>query len=258
MDIGYILGPLLSLGMILAGVFAKGAANLIPQFINLSAFLIVIGGTFGALMVAYPLPDFIGSLKAVPKILLKNAASNPQQIATEIIDLAQTARKESILALEKKREALSYEPLKAAVKLAVDGTDPNVIRDTLENEAFVQFEETEVFVKYWEDFGAISPTIGILGAVIGLMKVMTVLDQPEKIGPGIAVAFVATLYGVGVANILAIPSGKRIKRKAMLENHLRAMVSIGIDGILSGQNPKIIEERLKVYTSHGGEEHHEG
>ncbi|NDE14801.1 hypothetical protein EBZ80_07720 [bacterium] len=257
MDIGYIIGPLLSLGMILAGVVAKGAANLIPQFVSLPSFLIVIGGTLGALMVAYPLPDYIGGFKAVPNILLKNSASNAQQIATEIIDLAQTARKESILALEKKREGLSYGPLKAAVKLAVDGTDPNVIRETLENQAFVEFEETEIFVKFWEDFGAISPTIGILGAVIGLMKVMTVLDQPEKIGPGIAVAFVATLYGVGVANIIGIPSGKRIKRKAMLESHLKAMVVIGIDGILSGQNPKIIEERLKVYTSHGGEEHEE-
>jgi chemotaxis protein MotA len=257
MDIGYLIGPILSLAMILGGVVAKGAADLIPQFVSLPSFLIVIGGTLGALMVAYPLPDYIGSFKAVPGILMKNLPANPQQIGAEIIDLAQTARKESILALEKKREGLSYEPLKAAVKLAVDGTDPNIIRETLENEAFVLFEETEVFVKFWEDFGAISPTIGILGAVIGLMKVMTVLDQPEKIGPGIAVAFVATLYGVGVANILGIPSGKRIKRKAMLENHMRAMVIIGIDGILSGQNPKIIEERLKVYTSHGGEEHAE-
>ena len=257
MDIGFIIGPLLSLGMILAGVVAKGAANLIPQFVSLPSFLIVIGGTMGALMVAYPMPDYINALKSVPTILLKNSTANAQQIGAEIIDLAQTARKESILALEKKREGLSYGPLKAAVKLAVDGTDPNVIRDTLENQAFVQFEETEVFVKFWEDFGAISPTIGILGAVIGLMKVMTVLDQPEKFGPGIAVAFVATLYGVGIANIMCIPMGKRIKRKAMLENHLKAMVVIGIDGILSGQNPKIIEERLKVYTSHGGEDHEE-
>jgi len=257
MDIGFLIGPILALLMILGGVVAKGAANLIPQFVSLPSFLIVIGGTLGALMVAYPIPDYIRCFKAIPNILLKNSPTTPQQIATEIIDLAQTARKESILALEKKREGLSYGPLKAAVKLAVDGTDPNIIRDTLENEAFVEFEEVEICVKFWEDFGAISPTIGILGAVIGLMKVMTVLDQPEKIGPGIAVAFVATLYGVGIANIMCIPMGKRIKRKAMIENHYRAMVIIGIDGILSGQNPKIIEERLKVYTSHGGEAHEE-
>jgi len=257
MDITSLIGPFLALGMILLGVVAKGAANLIPQFFSLPSFFIVIGGTLGSLMVAYPLPDYIGAFKNIGK-WLKNSAVDTNQIMTDIIDLAQTARKESILALEKKREAIQFGPLKNAVKLAVDGTDPNVIRDALETEAFVQLEEAEVFVKFWEDFGAISPTIGILGAVIGLMKVMTVLDQPEKIGPGIAVAFVATLYGVGVANIACIPMGKKLKRKAILEQHAYSMVVIGIDGILSGMNPKIIQEKLKVFVhGHGdGEEGH--
>jgi chemotaxis protein MotA len=239
--------------MILGGVIAKGAIDLIPQFFNFSAILIVIGGTMGALMVAYPLPDYISSLKAVKKFI-SNPSANPEAILAEIIDLAQTARKESILALEKKLSSIQFSPLKMGIKLAVDGTDPNVIRDTLETEAHHEFEEAEVAVKFWEDFGAISPTIGILGAVIGLMKVMTVLDQPEKIGPGIAVAFVATLYGVGFANILGIPMGKKLKRKAVLEGHARSMVIIGIDGILSGMNPKLIEEKLRIFTGHHGEE----
>ncbi len=253
MDLTSLLGPFIALGMILLGVVAKGAASLIPTFFNASAFLIVIGGTIGSLMVAYPMKDFIGSFKAIG-VFLKNPKANPQQILTEIIDLAQTARKESILALEKKREGLSYGPLKNAVKLAVDGTDPAIIRDTLETALHVEHQEAEVSVKFWEDFGAISPTIGILGAVIGLMKVMTVLNEPEKIGPGISVAFVATLYGVGVANILAIPMGKKIKRKANLEGYAMEMVMIGIEGILGGLNPKLIEEKLRVFT---GQHDHE-
>lgn len=256
MDLSSILGPLMAVGMIIAGMIAKGAANLIPQMISVPSFLIVIGGTFGALMVAYPMKDYVTCLKAL-SLFLKNSPVDPHQIMTEIIDLAQTARKESVLALEKKRSGITFAPLSAAVKLAVDGTDPLIIKDILEMEAHIHHEEAEVAVKFWEDYGAIAPTIGILGAVIGLMKVMTVLDQPEKIGPGIAVAFVATIYGVGIANILCIPIGKKLKRKATIEGRAHTMVIIGIEGILAGRNPSLISEQLKVFAGgHGEEEAH--
>jgi len=252
MDISSIIGPIMAVGMIIAGMFAKGAGDLLGEMINISAFLIVIGGTFGCLMVAYPMPDFINAFKAIGT-WLKASQANLPALQTEIIDLAQTARKESILALEKRTDSITFAPLKTAVKLAVDGTDPAIIRDTLEMEAHIEHEEAEVFVKFWEDFGAISPTVGILGAVIGLMKVMTVLDQPEKIGPGIATAFVATLYGVGFANIMGIPMGKKLKRKAVLEGYAREMVIVGIDGVLNGLNPKLINEKLAIFTGQGEE-----
>lgn len=256
MDISSLLGPLVALGMILAGMAAKGelALALIPEIaINPPSVFIVIGGTFGALLVAYPLPDFVNAFKAIG-FWLKNPAADRDQILTEILELADLARKESILALEKKRDSISFDPLKNAVKMAVDGTDPHVLTDTLETQAHFEMEEGEVFVKFWEDFGAIAPTVGILGAVIGLMVVMGALDQPEKIGPGISVAFVATLYGVGFANIWGIPVGKKIKRKLILQNYAYEMVIIGIEGILSGLNPKVIEEKLKVFTSNSGGE----
>lgn len=253
MDITSILGPIVALGMIAGGMVAKGAAALIPTLANLASTLIVIGGTFGALMVAYPLEDYIRALKSVGTFFQKSH-SDPNEILTAIIDLAQTARKESILALEKKKDSITFPPLRNAIKLAVDGTDPAILTATLETAAHYEMEEAEVCVKFWEDFGAIAPTIGILGAVIGLMKVMTVLDQPEKIGPGIAVAFIATIYGVGLANIFGIPMGKKLKRKAILHHYAYEMVIIGVEGILSGQNPKLIEEKLKIFTGGGGEE----
>jgi chemotaxis protein MotA len=203
----------------------------------------------GAIFVAYPMADVIGALKSLG-IFLKNPEAQPDQIFTEIIDLAQTARKESILALEKKRDSIQYAPLATAVRLAVDGTDPHIIRDALETAQHVTMENFEVFVHFWEDCGAIAPTIGILGAVLGLIHVMENLDKPEMIGPGIAVAFVATLYGVGFANIFFIPIGKKIKRKAVLDSHAREMVLIGIEGILAGLNPKVLEEKLKVFLHH--------
>ena len=254
MDITSLLGIPIAAGTIIAGMLLEGGH--MSQLWAITAVLIVFGGTLGALMVAYPLADMIGAMKALG-IFIKNPSANPTQIMAEILDCAQTARKESILALEKKRDTLSYEPLKMAIGLAVDGTAPEIIRDTLETAAHVVFEEAEVGVKFWEDFGAICPTIGILGAVLGLQHVMSVLEQPEKIGPGIAVAFVATLYGVGAANIIGIPVGKKLKRKAVIDGHARAMVIIGVEGILTGMNPKIIEQKLSVFVhDHGGGEKH--
>ncbi|MFY7929977.1 MAG: motility protein A [Oligoflexus sp.] len=254
MDLTSLLGPLVAVGMLVAGILLKHAGALIPTILwNPPSVAIVIGGTIGALMVAYPLPDFINAFKSLSKFL-KNPEANREEILTQIIELAQIARKESILALEKRRDSITFPPLRKAVKLAVDGTDPAVLADTLETEAHFEMEEAEVSVKFWEDFGAIAPTIGILGAVIGLMKVMKSLDKPEEIGPGIMVAFVATLYGVGLANILGIPVGKKLKRKAILNHYAFEMVIIGIDGILSGLNPKIIEEKLRVFTGSHGEE----
>ena len=251
MDLTSILGPVVGVGMILVGLILEGGH--VSSIIQLTAFLIVIGGSLGAIMVAYPLSDMMGALKSIG-VWMRNPSADPDQILADIVDLAQTARKESILALEKKRESIEYEPLALGVRLAVDGTDPNIIRETLETAQGVVKEESEVYVHFWEDLGAIAPTIGILGAVLGLIHVMENLDKPEMIGPGIAIAFVATLYGVGFANLFFIPMGKKLKRKAILDSQAREMVIIGIEGILSGLNPKVIQEKLKVFTGGSGEE----
>lgn len=248
MDLTSLLGPIVALGFIIVGLILEGGH--VSSIIQLTAFMIVVGGMMGSIMVAYPLPDMINGFKALGT-WVKNSPADPKQILADIVDLAQTARKESILALEKKRDAIQYEPLATAIRLAVDGTDPNIIRETLETAQHVTLEEEEVFVHFWEDCGAIAPTIGILGAVLGLIHVMENLDKPEMIGPGIAVAFVATLYGVGFANIFFIPIGKKIKRKAILDSMAREMVIIGVEGILGGLNPKVIQEKLAVFV--GGE-----
>jgi len=245
MDLTSLVGPFFAVGMIMLGLFMEGGH--LGSIIQITAAIIVFGGSIGSIMVAYPLEDVVTSVKAL-KIWLKSSDVNTRGILREILDLAEIARKESILSLEKRQESISFEPLAKGIRLAVDGTDPNVIRDTLETEQMVVMEESEVSIHFWEDLGAIAPTIGILGAVLGLIHVMENLDKPEMIGPGIAVAFVATLYAVGSANIIFIPIGKKLKRKAKLDGHAREMVIVGIEGMLTGLNPKIIEEKLAVFV----------
>lgn len=251
MDITSILGPTFSIGMLLVGMILEGGH--LSSIIGGPAFIIVFGGTTGAVMVAYPLKDWIQAHKDIGKFLT-NPPADPDQILNDIMELAEIARKESVLALEKKRDSIEFMPLKRAVKMAVDGTDPAIIRDALETEQSHVAEEEEVSVHYWEDMGAIAPTIGILGAVMGLMHVMENLDKPEMIGPGIATAFIATLYAVGGSNIFFIPMGKKLKRKSKINKATREMVIIGIDGILSGLNPAIIREKLLVFTTQTHEE----
>lgn len=251
MDITSLLGPLVSLGFIIVGLIMEGGH--VESILQVTAAIIVLGGAFGAIMVGYSMKDMIFGFKSIGT-WLKKPAADPDDILAAILDCADTARKESILALEKKRDTIEYPPLAKAIKLAVDGTDPQVIRETLETEQFVVAEEAEVGVKFWEHFGAIAPTIGILGAVLGLIHVMENLDKPEMIGPGIAIAFVATLYGVGFANIFAIPIGVKLKRKVDLDSHTREMVIIGVDGILNGLNPAVIKEKLAVFSHHDPED----
>lgn len=251
MDLTSLIGPAFALGTILIGMILEGGH--LSSVVGAPAAIIVFGGTLGSVLVAYPLKDVIFAFKQLGTFL-RNPDVEPNLILNDIIDLALTARKESILALEKKRDTITFPPLAKAIKLAVDGTDPSIIRDTLETEQFVELEEKEVAVKFWEDMGAICPTIGILGAVLGLMHVMENLDKPEMIGPGIATAFIATLYAVGAANIFFIPIGKKLKRKAMIDSHAREMVGIGVEGILSGLNPKVIQEKLSVFCHSDPEE----
>ncbi|MFK7872941.1 MAG: flagellar motor protein [Oligoflexales bacterium] len=251
MDITSLLGPIVALGAIGVGLILEGGH--VSSVIQFTAFLIVIGGMVGSIMVAYPMGDLINALKSLGTFM-KSPKADPDQIFAEIMELAQIARQESVLALEKKRADISYPPLAKAIRLAVDGTDPTIIRDALETAQHVALEEEEVYVHFWEDCGAIAPTIGILGAVLGLIHVMENLDKPEMIGPGIAVAFVATLYGVGFANIFFLPIGKKIKRKAVMDSMAQEMVIIGVEGILAGLNPKVLQEKLSCFVNEAQEE----
>jgi chemotaxis protein MotA len=170
----------------------------------------------------------------------------------QLVELATVARRDGVLALESKLSEVKDPFLKRALGFLVDGVEASLARNTLETEIEVEAEEAGVVAKFWADFGALCPTVGVLGAVLGLIHVMENLDNPAALGPGIAVAFVATVYGVGVANLIALPLSNKIKRKLTLEKERKTLIAEGVLSIQEGLNPRILEEKLKSFAGHHG------
>lgn len=247
MDKTTVPGILFGIGMILLGQKLEGGhAGSLLQF---TAFLIVVGGTIGAVLVSYPLSEVIGGIKGL-KMALQEKKSDIVPLITQLVELATVARRDGVLALESKLNELKDPFLKRALGFLVDGVEATVARDTLETEIEIEAEEGNVQAKFWGDFGALCPTVGVLGAVLGLIHVMENLDNPGALGPGIAVAFVATVYGVGVANLIALPLSNKLKRKVSIEKERKTLIAEGVLAIQEGLNPRILEEKLKSFGGH--------
>jgi chemotaxis protein MotA len=246
MDIATIVGIVLALAGILGGQALEGGN--IHSIMQATAALIVLGGTFGACLVQFPLHVVINSFKSLQQAVLEPKTKNREVIA-EIIRFAYKARKEGIISLESEINESTDPFLKKALTMAVDGVEPKILRETMEMEISNMEEEAEQPVKFWEAAGGFSPTIGIIGAVLGLIHVMENLSDPSKLGGGIAVAFVATVYGVGLANIVFLPISGKLKQKAKLHLVAKEIMLVGVISILEGENPRLIEDKLKSFLS---------
>ena len=244
MDIATIIGIVLALGSILGGQILEGGHP--GSIIQLTAFVIVMGGTLGAICVQNPLSVV---LKGVS--LLKLGITDPKHdnkgTITTIIDLANVSRKQGLLALEGKLKDIHDPFFRKGVQLIVDGTDPKAVHEILEIDVEFQEEEGLKAAKVWEAAGGYAPTIGIIGAVLGLIHVMENLADPSKLGSGIAVAFVATIYGVGAANLFFLPLASKLKFKLKEEAASRVMIIMGLVGLAQGENPRLLQEKLEGY-----------
>ena len=251
MDIFSILGLVVALGGVLGGQIMEGGHP--GALLQVTAFMIVIIGSLGATMVATLPSDMPFAIKALKKAFL-GTKYDFHGLMEKILELANLARREGLLALETYANSGQGDPfLVKCLTLAIDGSSAEAIRETVEVDMHIAEEDDKAGMKFWESWGALAPTVGVLGAVLGLMHVMSVLSQPEKIGPGIAVAFVATVYGVGFANIVCLPMSFKLKRHVEHDQLLKSMVLEGVVGIQSGIAPGALRSKLKVYLgSHGG------
>tara|TARA_R110002072_G_scaffold174303_4_gene329430 strand:- start:34787 stop:35560 length:774 start_codon:yes stop_codon:yes gene_type:complete len=251
MDIFSILGLVFAFVGIIGGMILEGGHP--GELVQVTAFLIVIIGSLGATLVA-TLPSDFGQAIASLKRFFLPGKYDFHGLMEKILELANLARREGLLALETYANSGKGDPfLVKCLTLAIDGSSAEAIRETVEIDMHICEEDQKAGMKFWESWGALAPTVGVLGAVLGLMHVMSVLDQPALIGPGIAVAFVATVYGVGFANVICLPMSFKLKRHVEHDQLLKSMVLEGVVGIQSGIAPGALRSMLKVYAgSHGG------
>lgn len=247
MQPGPIIGIVVALGAILVGNALEGGH--MSSMVGGPAALIVLGGTIGAVLVQYPISTCIAGVKAA-LATFKKPEQDAAALVEEIADYAQRARRDGILALEKVAESASDSFLRKALTMAVDGVDSQSLRETLEVAITQEEEHGEDGAKAFEAAGGYSPTVGIIGAVLGLIHVMSNLSDIGAVGHGIAAAFVATIYGVAAANIVFLPIGGRIKLRVRERACVREMTLTGVLAIQAGMNPKLVRERLSQFIPH--------
>jgi chemotaxis protein MotA len=241
MDKATFGGLVLAIGGILLGLMIEGG-NL-GQVLQPTAAMIVFGGTLGAILIQYPLEVAINGAKRLAHVFVE-----PGQDAQATVDLlvryANQARREGIISLDKETEKIQDPFLRRALMLAVDGTESQELRKIMELELDNKEEQEEKIPQLFESAGGFSPTIGIIGAVLGLIQVMQHLDKIDEVGRGIAVAFVATIYGVGAANIFFLPAAGKLKIRIREEQVIREMTLEGVISIMEGMNPRMLEAKL--------------
>lgn len=244
MDLMTILGIVVGLGAILGGNILEGGHT--ESLLIFTAFFIVFGGTLGAVMVQTPMKTFMLALKNT-KFLFTPPKTDNKAMLAKIVEWSQLARKEGLLSLQTVAEEQSDAFSKTGLQMLADGGEPEVIRSILEVEMHHHEQKDLAAAKVFEGFGGYAPCIGIIGAVMGLIHVMNNLADPSALGPGIAVAFVATVYGVGMANLLFLPAANKMKTIANAQTQYREMIVDGLVSIAEGENPRNIESKLQGY-----------
>lgn len=245
MDLLSILGVVIGIAAILGGNFLEGGHLAI--LLNAPAALIVIGGTLGAVVLQTPRPIIALSLRRAKWIVSPPQLDFPRQ-NKKLLQWSQVARREGLLGLEKIIPKENEPFLKRGLVLLADGFEPHAIRQLLESDIISQERRNQQAAQVFESMGGYAPTIGIIGAVLGLIHVMTDLQDPSALGSGIAVAFVATIYGVGLANLLLLPCANKIKSYAKELSVLQEMAMEGFISIAEGDNPRTVKERLDAFA----------
>lgn len=244
MDIFAIVGVAVGLGFILAAQALEGGN--MGQLLQVTAGMIVFGGTAGAVIASFPVPDLKNGLFMLKDVVFPPVV-NFENLISEIVGFATKARKEGVIILEKEAKFASDPLLTMGLEAVSDGADPSLVQGMLENQITQLEEKVNKGSKVWESAGGYSPTLGIIGAVMGLIQVMQNLSDPSKLGAGIAVAFVATIYGLFAANLVLLPCATRIKFNYQKVFIAKEMMLEGVLAIQAGESPALIERKLQSF-----------
>jgi chemotaxis protein MotA len=246
-DVGSISGILVAGLAILGGLLLEGGK--LRDVAQFTAALIVLGGTAGAVLISMPFQTVMRAVRRLAGVFLDRSVP-VNGLIEELIGYASQARKSGLVSLEQATERIEDPFLRKAMMLAVDGTDLQEMRKMLELVIEVEEANVDTEARVFEGAGGYAPTIGIIGAVLGLIQVMKNLANIDEVGHGIAVAFVATVYGVGLANLFLLPAANRIKARFAVEVHRKEIIIEAVSGIVEGMNPKMIRMKLEAYADH--------
>lgn len=245
LDISTIIGFICGIVFVITSIMINGRLGL---FFDLPSVMITIGGTFASVLISYPLNKFLNSLKSA-RLVFKTQEFDTGNIIQKIIDLANIARKEGLLALEEAAQSMEDKFLQKGILLIVDGTDPELVRNIMETELSFIEERHASNRSVYEFMSAMGPAFGMIGTLIGLINMLANLDDPSSVGPNMAVAIVTTFYGSFIANVFCIPVVNKLKIRSSEEILMKEVMLEGILSIQAGENPRIIEEKLKAFLS---------
>ena len=248
MDVGSLVGIILGFAMVIFGIFSSGGIAAFGNFIDLPSVFITIGGSISSVLTAHKLADFINGLKAI-SLPFKDKVMDPGQVIRQIIELSNVGRKEGLLALEEAANNIEDEFLKKGIMLVVDGTDPELVRGILETDLVCLQDRHGKVIGFWEKWAEMGPAWGMIGTLIGLVNMLKTLDDPSSIGPNMAVALLTTLYGSLIANWLCTPIANKLKENNQQEVIMREITIEGLLSIQAGENPRVIEEKLKSFLA---------
>ena len=247
MDIASLGGLVLGVVMVVFGIVSSGGVAAMANFIDVPSVIITIGGSLSSCLACNKMQDFIGGLKSIGLAISEPKVVSPADSITQIINLANISRKEGILALEEASHNIEDDFLKKGINLVVDGTDPELVRAILETDLDCMEDRHKTFISFWQKWGEMGPAWGMIGTLVGLVNMLKNLEDASTIGPNMAVALLTTLYGSLIANWLTGPVSVKLGVNHALEVMTKSITVEGLLSIQAGENPRVIEEKLKSF-----------
>jgi chemotaxis protein MotA len=247
MDISTILGIIVGFGLVIGAIFMGGGAS---WFLNAPAAMIVLGGTLGAVLINYPLSDILRVIKVAKNVFFQNELKTEKMIEM-LLDMSKVARRDGILALEDKVEDIKDPFFAKGMTLMIDGIEPATLSRLLNTELEYISERHDLGAEIFTTMGNFAPAMGMVGTLIGLIKMLVQMDDPSSIGPAMAVALITTFYGVILANLIFLPAAGKLKTRSNSELMQKQLMISGILSIQSGDNPRILEDKLHSFISPG-------
>lgn len=248
MDLASLLGLIIGLGMLIFGILSSAGLAGAFHYLDAPSAIITFGGALGATLASFSMPDFIAGLKSIT-LVFKTPNLNTNEMIQKIIDLSNIARKEGLLSLEEAASDLEEPFLKKGILLIVDGTDPDLVRAIMETELVSVEGRHKNVIGFWETLGSLGPAWGMIGTLVGLVDMLYNMEDPSTLGPAMAVALITTLYGSVLANWLCAPIANKLKANNGAEVMQKEIMIEGLLSIQAGENPRVIEEKLKSFLA---------